>query len=204
MVPAPVAASPRRSQTMPRQREGDLAIDESRIEYERRMHRVLEAIDRRIGEPLDLASLAAVAHFSQYHFHRLFAAWMGETLGEYLRRRRVELAAARMAAQPLLPVLQAALAVGFGSRASRSMRATCRRGARKSPRCPAAATLRWPSAAPGSRSGRRGRGCWASGCRRAACNSTAGRASSTTPAGAAYDEASGAFECELCIPVAPL
>lgn len=24
------------------------------------------------------------------------------------------------------------------------------------------------------------------------------------PAGAAYDEASGAFECELCIPVAPL
>ena len=79
------------------------------------MHRVLEAIDRRLDQPLDLASLAAVAHFSPYHFHRLFAAWMGETLGDYLRRRRVEQAASRLAAQPRLSVLQVALAVGFGS-----------------------------------------------------------------------------------------
>jgi len=88
---------------------------DSRIEYEHRMHRVLEAIDRRLDQPLDLASLAAVAHFSPYHFHRLFAAWMGETLGDYVRRRRVELAAGRLAAQPRLSVLQVALSVGFGS-----------------------------------------------------------------------------------------
>jgi AraC family transcriptional regulator len=61
---------------------------DSRIEYERRMHRVIEVIDRRLDQPLDLASLAEVAHFSPYHFHRLFAAWTGETLGDYLRRRR--------------------------------------------------------------------------------------------------------------------
>ena len=61
------------------------------------MHRVIEAIDRRLDQPLDLASLAAVAHFSPYHFHRLFAAWTGETLGDYLRRRRVEQAASRLA-----------------------------------------------------------------------------------------------------------
>jgi AraC family transcriptional regulator len=79
------------------------------------MHRVLEAIDQRLDRPLDLAQLAAVAHFSPYHFHRVFAAWMGETLGDYLRRRRVELAASRLAAQPRLSVLQVALAVGFGS-----------------------------------------------------------------------------------------
>ncbi len=79
------------------------------------MHRVIEAIDRRLDQPLDLAQLAAVAHFSPYHFHRLFAAWMGETLGDYLRRRRVELAAGRLAAQPRLSVLQVALSVGFGS-----------------------------------------------------------------------------------------
>lgn len=89
--------------------------NDSRAEYERRMHRVIEAIDRRLDQPLDLASLAAVAHFSPYHFHRVFAAWMGETLGDYLRRRRVEQAASRLAAQPRLPVLQAALSVGFGS-----------------------------------------------------------------------------------------
>jgi AraC family transcriptional regulator len=88
---------------------------DSRIEYERRMHRVIEAIDRRLDQPLDLASLAAVAHFSPSHFHRLFAAWTGETLGDYLRRRRVEQAASRLASQPRLSVLQVALSVGFGS-----------------------------------------------------------------------------------------
>jgi AraC family transcriptional regulator len=40
---------------------------------------------------------------------------MGETLGEYLRRRRLETAAMRLIAQPDLPVLHVALAVGFGS-----------------------------------------------------------------------------------------
>ncbi len=87
----------------------------SRAEYQRRMHRVLAHIDQQLDQPLDLATLAGVAHFSPFHFHRLFAAWMNETLGDYLRRRRVEVAAMRMAAQPRLSVLQAALGVGFGS-----------------------------------------------------------------------------------------
>ena len=79
------------------------------------MHRVLEHIDRHLEEPLDLEGLARVANFSPFHFHRLFAAWMGETLGEYLRRRRLEAAAQRLASQPHLPVIQVALSVGFGS-----------------------------------------------------------------------------------------
>jgi AraC family transcriptional regulator len=40
---------------------------------------------------------------------------MGETLGDYLRRRRCEIAATRLVAQPRVAVLQLALAVGFGS-----------------------------------------------------------------------------------------
>lgn len=40
---------------------------------------------------------------------------MGKTLGGYLRRRRVEVAAMRLASQPRLWVLDAAIAVGFGS-----------------------------------------------------------------------------------------
>lgn len=87
----------------------------SRPEYERRMHAVLRHIDQHLDQPLDLSTLAQVAHFSPFHFHRLFAAWMGETLGDYLRRRRVEIAAMRLAAQPRLPLLPLALAVGFGS-----------------------------------------------------------------------------------------
>ena len=88
---------------------------DSRSEYARRMHRVLEHIDEHLDAPLELAALARLANFSPFHFHRLFAAWMGETLGDYLRRRRLEVAALRMLAQPRLPVLQVALSIGFGS-----------------------------------------------------------------------------------------
>lgn len=79
------------------------------------MHRVLAAIDRHLDEPLDLATLAGVACFSPFHFHRLFTAWTGETVGEYLRRRRLEVAAMRLATQPRTRVLDVALGVGFGS-----------------------------------------------------------------------------------------
>ena len=47
--------------------------------------------------------------------HRLFRAWTGETLGDYLRRRRVETGALRLLTQPGSTVLEVALAVGFGS-----------------------------------------------------------------------------------------
>jgi AraC family transcriptional regulator len=79
------------------------------------MHRVLEYIDRHLDTPLELPTLASVANFSPFHFHRLFAAWMGERLGEYVRRRRIEIGAMRLLAQPRVPVLQVALSVGFGS-----------------------------------------------------------------------------------------
>jgi AraC family transcriptional regulator len=87
----------------------------SRDVYVDRMHRVIEHIDRHLDQYLDLETLAEVAHFSPFHFHRLFGAWMGETLGAYLRRRRCEVAATRLLAQPKLSILKIALGVGFGS-----------------------------------------------------------------------------------------
>ena len=87
----------------------------SRDVYVDRMHRVTAYIDAHLDQYLDLESLAEVAHFSPFHFHRLFSALMGETLGAYLRRRRCEIAATRLLAQPKLAVLQIALGVGFGS-----------------------------------------------------------------------------------------
>lgn len=96
-------------------RIGRMTSRDNRTEYATRMHRVLEYVDQHLDQPLDLETLAEVAHFSPFHFHRLFSAWMGETLGDYLRRRRIELAAMRLVVQPRVPVLQVALAVGFGS-----------------------------------------------------------------------------------------
>jgi AraC family transcriptional regulator len=92
-----------------------MSAPKSRAMYADRMQRVTEHIDRHLDQTLDLDALAKVAHFSPFHFHRLFSAWMGETVGEYLRRRRCEIAATRLVAQPRMAVIQIALAVGFGS-----------------------------------------------------------------------------------------
>lgn len=91
------------------------APDASRRVYARRMNRVLDHIDAHLDAPLDLPALAALAHFSAFHFHRLFAAWMGETLGAYLQRRRLETAAQRLIQRPRDAVLAVGLGVGFGS-----------------------------------------------------------------------------------------
>jgi AraC family transcriptional regulator len=79
------------------------------------MHAVVDYVDQHLDSKLDLARLASVAHFSPFHFHRLFQALMGEALGDYVRRRRMESAAIRLRSQPEVPVINIALAVGFGS-----------------------------------------------------------------------------------------
>ena len=56
----------------------------------RRLLRARDAMDRRYAEPLDVPTLARVAHVSEAHFIRTFRATFGETPNRYLQRRRVE------------------------------------------------------------------------------------------------------------------
>jgi AraC family transcriptional regulator len=76
---------------------------------------VIDYIDRHLDENLDLATLAGVAHFSAFHFHRLFHALTERT------DRRLHPAPTRGAGGDAVaftadvPVLEIALAVGFGS-----------------------------------------------------------------------------------------
>src|ERR671912_418893 len=56
----------------------------------RRMLRARDAMDRAYAEPLDVPTLAGVAHVSEAHFIRSFRATFGETPNRYLQRRRVE------------------------------------------------------------------------------------------------------------------
>ncbi|WIV97096.1 AraC family transcriptional regulator [Kinneretia aquatilis] len=86
-----------------------------RLRHAQRMNALLDHIDRHLDQTLDLSSLAERMHFSPFHFHRVFAAWMGETLGDYLRRRRLDVAALMLAQPEPRSVLEVALAVGFGS-----------------------------------------------------------------------------------------
>ena len=56
----------------------------------RRLLRARDAMDRAYGEPLDVSTLARIAHVSEAHFIRTFRATFGETPHRYLQRRRVE------------------------------------------------------------------------------------------------------------------
>ncbi|MDT8999383.1 GyrI-like domain-containing protein [Paucibacter sp. APW11] len=83
--------------------------------YTLRMNRVLDHIDRHLDAPLDLAALAEIAHYSPFHFHRIFTAWLGESAAEYVTRRRLEIGALALASQPGHTVTQVSQQVGFGS-----------------------------------------------------------------------------------------
>ena len=59
-------------------------------EFNRRLLRARDAMDRAYAEPLNVRAVAAVAHVSEAHFIRSFRAVFGETPHRYLQRRRVE------------------------------------------------------------------------------------------------------------------
>ncbi len=59
-------------------------------EFNRRLLRARDAMDRSYSEPLNIRTVAAVAHVSEAHFIRSFRAVFGETPHRYLQRRRVE------------------------------------------------------------------------------------------------------------------
>ena len=56
----------------------------------RRLLRARDAMDRAYAAPLNVRTVAAVAHVSEAHFIRSFRAVFGETPHRYLQRRRVE------------------------------------------------------------------------------------------------------------------
>ena len=62
------------------------AVEESN----RRLLRARDAMDRTYAQPLDIRTLARIAHVSDAHFIRTFRATFGETPHRYLQRRRVE------------------------------------------------------------------------------------------------------------------
>lgn len=68
-------------------------------DYMERINRAIDYINEHIEEPLDLERIAQVAAFSKFHFHRVFSAAIGEPVGSYIQRLRLERAAALAAEQ---------------------------------------------------------------------------------------------------------
>src|SRR5689334_18846913 len=85
--------------------------------YQDRVNRVLDYIGAHLDGDLSLARLAGIACFSPYHFHRIFQGISGETLNSYVRRVRLERAAALMRASPRKRITDIALEAGFAGTA---------------------------------------------------------------------------------------
>lgn len=93
--------------------------------YRQRILQVQLFIQDHLDEELPLDRLARVAHFSPYHFHRIFRGLVGEGVNEYVRRLRLEAAAVALKTTDW-SVLDIALRAGYNaheafSRAFRQM-----------------------------------------------------------------------------------
>ena len=70
--------------------------EETILHHRERLNAVLLHIQENIDAPLTVETLADVAGFSPYYFHRIFAAYLRETTSDYVRRIRLEWAARRL------------------------------------------------------------------------------------------------------------
>lgn len=66
---------------------------ETKNEYEKAVNKVMDYIQAHLAEAIDLQKLSDIACVSPYHFHRIFFSVIGENVGEYILRLRMEYAA---------------------------------------------------------------------------------------------------------------
>lgn len=78
------------------------------------MLRAIDFIEEHLEREIALSEVAAAAGLSVFHFCRVFKRAVGDSVGEYIRKRRLTLAAERLAASPE-PILAVALESGFDS-----------------------------------------------------------------------------------------
>src|SRR5438132_744327 len=81
--------------------------------YLRRINRVIDYISAHLTDPLPLEKLARLAHFSPFHFHRIFRSLVGEPLHAFVRRLRLEKAVFQLAHGPEATLTDIALRCGF-------------------------------------------------------------------------------------------
>ena len=86
--------------------------EETILHHRERLNDVLLHIQENLDAPLTVETLASVAGFSPFYFHRIFAAYLRETTSDYVRRIRLDWAARRLILSRE-PVTQIALAAGY-------------------------------------------------------------------------------------------
>jgi AraC family transcriptional regulator len=85
----------------------------SQARYQSRFERVLDHIEAHLHAPLEMEQLAAVAHFSRFHFQRQFADFTGVGVARYILLMRLKHASLQLAFQSQRRIIDIALEAGF-------------------------------------------------------------------------------------------
>jgi len=95
--------------------EGENEMKEVTLKiYKERLLKALVHIQEHLDAEIELETLARAAHFSPYHFHRIFSGMMGESVAEHIRRLRLERAAQHLK-HGSHPVTRIAFEAGYDS-----------------------------------------------------------------------------------------
>lgn len=84
------------------------------LENQALIQNLVNQIEADLAGDIDIVSLAADSHLSPWHFQRLFKSWVGDTLGGYVRGRRLT-RAAELLLTTGLGIIDIAFEVGFQS-----------------------------------------------------------------------------------------
>ena len=87
------------------------------MDWINRMNKAVNFIESNILEKIDSGMIAKEAETTQFHFQRMFHMLSGITVGEYIRRRRLTLAAQEIASSNI-NIIDTALKYGYESHAS--------------------------------------------------------------------------------------
>ncbi len=97
------------------------------MNYEYQISKVIEYIGQHLDDKLTLSQLSGIACFSKYHFHRLFTAYTGLSLQQYIRWLRLKRAAHQLIVENDKSIIDIAINAGFESHESftRAFKQSC-------------------------------------------------------------------------------
>jgi AraC family transcriptional regulator len=84
-------------------------------EYKHRICRAIDFVEKNLSRSFSIQEVAKASGFSSFHFQRLFRAAMGESIGQYVRRIRLESAARQLITNPRNDITSIAISRSFSS-----------------------------------------------------------------------------------------
>lgn len=85
------------------------------MNYQHQLEKVIAFIGKHPDEKLSLTELSNVAGLSKYHFHRLFTAYIGLSLQQYIRWLRLKRAVHQLIVDKDKTIIEVAINAGFES-----------------------------------------------------------------------------------------